>query len=577
MMKKIFSLCLLVLVGSTVFAQSTFRSSLPVKARKGATVSGVVEVAGKPLAGVVVSDGYEVTVTDKKGCYYLASEKKNGNVFISIPAGYEVPTEGAMPQYWATLTQPAGIAERHDFTLTPVNNDKHVIVALTDIHLSNQVDDIRQFRENAMPAIRAEIEKYRSQGIPVYTMCMGDSSFDLFWYDYLFDINDFRNILGAVDYPTPVFHTMGNHDNDGATPHDADTDFNATKAYRKAFGPTYYSFNIGGVHYVMLDNIVYKNEPEGGLFKPGKNIVGRRNYDHYINDEQLEWLRKDLSYVTDKSTPIVLGMHCPVYVYKAHKAPAKDLDNPEIITRFVTPEKAAAFSEILKDYEQVHILSGHTHKNLTCYGRDDKSQPLIANTIEHNFGAVGGSWWFTGAHGGLTLGPDTAPAGFEVFPVDGKHIEWYYTSVDDGPDKQFRTFDINCVRDYYNRNSEMAVLLDHFPKRYDFRKAPENEVYIHVWAWEPTWKLVVKDNGKELKTERRAAENPQYTVSYDIPKTLWARQFPKKYGKARFTPHIFVVKASAPDTTLEIEVTDSFGRVYRETMVRPKEFSKLMR
>ena len=44
---------------STAFAQSTFSSQLPVKERKGATVIGVVEADGKPLQGVVVSDGYE--------------------------------------------------------------------------------------------------------------------------------------------------------------------------------------------------------------------------------------------------------------------------------------------------------------------------------------------------------------------------------------------------------------------------------------------------------------------------------------------------------------------------------------
>ena len=39
---------------------------------------------------------------------------------------------------------------------------------------------------------------------------------------------------------------------------------------------------------------------------------------------------------------------------------------------------------------------------------------------------------------------------------------------------------------------------------------------------------------------------------------------------------MFLVKASAPDSTLEITVTDTFGHEYTETMVRPKEFSKAM-
>ena len=554
------SLLAAMMIFSAATAQSTFVSQRPVKDRKGATVKGIVEADGKPLAGVVVSDGYEVTTTDKAGRYYLNSEKRNGNVFITIPSGYEAQAEDAVPQYWANLTAPAEEVERHDFNLKATDNRRHAIIAVTDIHLANQYDDIRQFRQVCLPRIREEVEKYRSQGIPVYTVCMGDSSFDLFWYDYLFDIGDFRRTLDENGYPTQVFHSMGNHDNDGATPNDENTDFNATRAYRKVFGPTYYSFNIGDVHYVMLDNIVYKNEAGG---KKGKNIAGRRNYDHYVSDEQLDWLRKDLSYVTDKNTPIVIGMHCPVFRYKGL--------SEAIVTRFVSPEKAQKLTDVLKEFSNVHFLTGHTHKNLFCKGTGE-----ISNITDHNIAAVCGAWWFTGSHGGLHLGPDGGPAGFEVFTLDGKQMEWYFVSADDGAGKQFRTFDINSVRDYYRSCDETKVFVSHYPKRTDFSEASDNQVYIHVWAWEPTWKISVKENGKEIPVVRKMLENPQYTISYYIPKSLWRRSFPKSYGKDT-SPHMFLVQASAPDTTLEITVTDSFGNEYHETMVRPKEFSKTMR
>ena len=100
---------------------------------------------------------------------------------------------------------------------------------------------------------------------------------------------------------------------------------------------------------------------------------------------------------------------------------------------------------------------------------------------------------------------------------------------------------------------------------------------INVWAWEPTWKISVKENGKELAVERKKAENPLAILSYFIPKTVWNRDFPEKYGPRVKTPHMFFVTASAPDSTLEITVTDTFGREYKETMIRPKEFSKTMK
>jgi hypothetical protein len=41
--------------------------------------------------------------------------------------------------------------------------------------------------------------------------------------------------------------------------------------------------------------------------------------------------------------------------------------------------------------------------------------------------------------------------------------------------------------------------------------------------------------------------------------------------------HIFVVKASKPDSKISVTVTDAFGKVYRETVARPKAFSTAMK
>ena len=572
-------LTLLALTASfSLSAQSTFVSTLKAKAQKGATIYGTVECDGTPLEGVAVSDGFTIVKTDKKGLYNLVSEKKNGNVFITIPSGYEatVAAGDVQPQYWAALTADKGSAERHDFCLKKVDNDKHIMLAITDIHLSNQLGDIEQLKTIVMPRIKEEVEKYRQQGIPVYTMCMGDSSFDLFWYDFLFDIKDFRTTIGKIGYPTPIFHTMGNHDNDGATEPNADTDFNATKKYRDTFGPTYYSFNIGKVHYIMLDNLRYRNEKRKNM-KPGKNMAGARNYDHIVVEEQMEWLRKDLAMIEDKTTPIVVGMPCPVYRMKSEH------NSTELYSYFSdenggrTLPPALYFSEAFKEFKELHYLTGHTHKLITTHCKYSTDYPQLANTIDHNVSAICGAWWFTAAHGGPHLAPDGSPAGFSVFPVEDKSIEWYFTSADCGAEKQFRAFDLNAVRDYYRTSGELHVLLENNPLLTDFAKVEDNRVAIHVWDWAPDWKITVTENGKPLTVVHEPMENPQYTVAYKIPKSIWRRNLKKNTFKAETTAQLFHVTASAPDTTLEITVTDSFGKVYTETMVRPKEFSKSMK
>lgn len=68
---------------------------IPDKA--GMTVKGIVkDSAGNGIAGVVVSDGLEVTATDERGIYYLASDLARRNfVFVSVPADCEIPaTQG---------------------------------------------------------------------------------------------------------------------------------------------------------------------------------------------------------------------------------------------------------------------------------------------------------------------------------------------------------------------------------------------------------------------------------------------------------------------------------------------------
>lgn len=71
------------------------------------------------------------------------------------------------------------------------------------------------------------------------------------------------------------------------------------ETYRRVIGPNYYSFNLGQFHFVVLDDIVY---------------TGVNTYNTYVEDVQLAWLERDLSYI-DASTPIVVLTHAPLFRY----------------------------------------------------------------------------------------------------------------------------------------------------------------------------------------------------------------------------------------------------------------------
>lgn len=51
-------------------------------------VEGVVTCKGKGLAGVVVTDGFDVVLTDAQGRYELPRNRDARFVYLSTPAGY---------------------------------------------------------------------------------------------------------------------------------------------------------------------------------------------------------------------------------------------------------------------------------------------------------------------------------------------------------------------------------------------------------------------------------------------------------------------------------------------------------
>jgi len=538
-------------------SQSMYKSTLPVKPGKGVTVAGTVECDGKPVAGVVVSDGYEVTKTNRKGAYYLKSQKRNPQVFITVPSGYEAVREDVVPQFWADFTLPADKYERLDFRLKKVDNSRHAVIFLTDIHLANERNDVEIFSGPYVDRIREEVKRLDREGTPVYTIHLGDGSWDRYWYAHDYNIRDLRRTLNDAGYPTAFFNVMGNHDNDAAAPAGPDVDLVASLPYQKAFGPRYYSFNLGDVHYVMLDNIQYKNDP---LEKPNyPGVAGHRNYLENFTTEQLDWLRKDLAYVPyDK--PVVIGMHSPVLRWKNKDGSAYRIKTEEKSTRELL--------SILKPYKDVHAFSGHSHRQ--CLVRMPEEEQ---NFTDHNISGTSGAWWRTRATALKNLCPDGTPVAFELFTADRTDLKWEHKTFEYDSRKQFYAWDMNGVKEYFAKSGEVRAFLKNYPQWTDYSDLPENYVYINLWAWDPEGKLKVTENGRELPVEIVVEENPLYTLSYMVRNTIWLNIVNDKSSMKPRKFQLFRVRTSAPDTPVEISWTDYFGKETKETLHRPAPFT----
>jgi len=511
-----------------------------VQPASGSTVYGKVSCEGKGLPGVVVSDGIDVVKTDSKGVYQLKSKKYHGYVFVSTPSGYEPITNGILPKFHALLKSGATVAERVDFQLKKVDGqENHRMLMLGDIHLADRTDDKKQFGD-FVKDINATVAATPGK---VYAMTLGDMTWDLYWLvnnysfkEYLKD--DASKIKGVM-----IYHTIGNHDHSMYYMGDFDT----VKEYKEYIGPTYYSFNIGKVHYVVLDDVECTNS------KPSTDDKGNkcyeRSYDGHIVSDELTWLKKDLASVPN-GTPLVVAMHIPLY-------------NENGTPRISDP---SAFENILKAYPEVHLYTAHTH---TIYNTDNLS---TGHVFEHNAGSICGTWWWSAKETpGVHIGQDGSPGGYTVMDVTGTAFKWQYKATGAEVDYQFRTYDRNQI------HLTSAAYVPHSSGTYKWEPSrwgiasSANEVYINVWNWDPAWTVEVTEEGTPLTVNPIMSEkDPLHLVAYTAKRI-------DKNSKPTFetstTGHLFKVTASGPSTTLEIKVTDRFGNVYTETMTRPKPFT----
>ena len=516
----------------------------------GTTVYGIVSSAGVGVENVVVSDGAEVTVTNEKGIYQLKSAKKWGYVFISVPSGYEVPSVGVLPQFHRALKNSADVVERADFKLEKVDGqDSYKIFMLGDMHLANRTGDLGQFAQ-----FTSDLTDFmtRHKGEKMYALTLGDMTWDLYWYSNSYYFPQYLNTVNSQIKNLQIFHTMGNHDNDFQTR----SDYDAAVKYVDQICPTYYSFNIGKVHYVVMDDIDCSSY-DGST---------SRNYVKSLSAEQLDWLAKDLSHVA-KTTPVVVAMHAQVF-YPTTSGFKIDHDQVNTLRLF----------DILDGYT-VRFVTGHTHKlfNVT------PDAPIVDghNFREYNSGSVCASWWWSGnLTPGIHIGTDGTPGGYGIWDVTGTDFQCLYKSTGWPEEYQFRSYDLNNVHfsmaDVPLMPSDISASVKNAYMQYvnAYPQNNDNEVLINIWNWNSDWTLsVVDENRKTLPYTEVWAYDPLHIAALSVKRfnNAGLKSTPS-FITDKFT-HFFKVKADDADTDLVITVKDEFGNEWTENMQRPKAFS----
>lgn len=522
-----------------------------VEKKSGYTTYGrVVDYEAKPVAGVAVSDGALVTTTDSEGRYYLRSERKNVFVFISIPKNYRVAIDRAVPQFFQRFKSTrTSTYEQHNFVLAPEENVKHRVLVWSDTHLANRTDDANQFKKFFKPDIEQQIAKAKSEGVKLYAIGLGDLAWDEFWYKNDYSLKDYREDIS--DFDLTIFSSPGNHDND---PSIAD-DFLAAAGFRENLNPLYYSFNIGDIHYIMMDNTLFKNS---GATSNNYNV---QDYTEGFTDDQMKWLKGDLATVPEGTT-IIFGLHIPW------------TNRSQSTGKFTYAMPATYRSEVesLLSKFTVHFISGHTHTNYTNI--------INSKMREHNIAGVCGTWWWTGYYSKnkCRLNGDGSPSGYKIFDIDGSDVKWNFKALARDASYQFRAYDLRnslITRELYcpaNKNTNVSdAFFSQYANGWDksVNTTSTKKILINLFDYNDNWKITVTENGANLSVSRVEAYDPLHTIFFNMGRmnsNSTSMTFPT--GKSA---HFFEVSTSSATSTVIIKAEDAFGRVYEETMTRPRK------
>lgn len=419
----------LTVTGTDRFGQSITQSydlsPTEIADRPGMAVKGFVKSDGEPVQGVVVTNGYDFATTNIFGIYYLPENDKAEMVYITAPAGYDPVTTDGIPGFFRAIDRTAATFQA-DFELTATGDDtRHCFIAIGDPQMRDD-HDYNLYETVALPDIKATIGGIRSNGIPCSALVLGDICFDS-WETY----PRYKTSLNGIT--TPFYHIPGNHDKRKV----AEVN-NPAADYKAMFGPLYYSFNKGKIHYLMLDNI---------------NVTSAGAYDTNISASALAWIDKDLAMVPEGTTVIVC-VHQPITISKATADTNKDL----LMT--------------LSKYRTL-ILSAHKHfaQNLGKYAL---SAAPTADIEERIHTALCGAYWFG------DVAKDGTPLGYYVYEADGADISWKFKALGD---------------DQYGQ------ITIHTPVPFGSRLKVDANIYDYDSNWSVTWKLDGVDKGRMYNYE----------------------------------------------------------------------------
>ena len=302
--------------------------------------NGIKDKNEAGIKSVAVSNQVDVVTTGNDGSFSLPGANGFGIVFITLPDGYK-----SVDTFWKTIDSTKKGAPINFPLVKSKPVSSFTFIHASDTHISpasidrmKKLEHITDSVKPDMMIITGDLVKDALR-VPEST---ARSLYELFKAE-------------KTNINTNVWLVPGNHEIFGIERHlslvSSSNPLYGRKMYRYYFGPDYYSFNFGGVHFIALNSLDFED-----LWYYGK-----------IDSTQLEWLKRDISFV-DPKTPIITFQHVPFYSgglsiqnYEGN-GPARtiELEKGVIQYRHVV-SNAQDVLAILRNHNYPLALAGHHH------------------------------------------------------------------------------------------------------------------------------------------------------------------------------------------------------------------------
>src|SRR6187549_2733094 len=145
-----------------------------IEARK---LKGRVLAKGKGVKGVVISDGYNVEMTDDNGKYDFDPHPDARAIFISTPAGYAFKNQNGIARHYRQLKD-INLKKSLLFDLVPLdkNDDEHQFIIWADPQVKN-ASDVEKMMNYSVPDVQKFVAA-AGEGTLLHGICVGDIVWD---------------------------------------------------------------------------------------------------------------------------------------------------------------------------------------------------------------------------------------------------------------------------------------------------------------------------------------------------------------------------------------------------------------